>query len=112
MSDLSKLGDVKFLFRKEFLDIYLSIENPNVGHAVLGGICEYGIYGQCDYSRYSLTEGELNMVRIISKQIFLSIDGTRERYKRAVENGRRGGLKGGKIGGRGRPKKKESGGPA
>ncbi len=43
MNDLSECENVKFLFRKEFLDVYYSIENPNVGHAVLGGICEYGV---------------------------------------------------------------------
>lgn len=99
-----------FLFRVNFFEFYSSIRDTNIGHAVLDCLCEYGVTGICDFNRYSdmesyhLSESEINCMKMLLAQFFDSIDKTDERHKRAVINGRNGGLKGGKFGGRGNKK--------
>lgn len=103
---------VKFLWRKEFKSVYESYPISSVRQAIVESIIDYGVTGNYDLSRFPISESERTEVNIILKPVMESIDRTNERQKRAVENGRKGGLKGGKIAGRGRPKKQESDGQA
>ena len=98
------MKDGEFLFRKSFYESCQEIRDPMLRLATYEAICEYGITESNDWERYSLTENEKNIIKIILQPIYSSIDSTKERYKRAVENGRKGGLKGGKLGGRGHKK--------
>lgn len=99
-----------FLFRKNFFEFYSGVRDSSIGHAFLDCLCEYGVTGECDFERYKeiesyqLSEGEVNCIKMMLPQSFESIDRTDERHQRAVINGRNGGLKGGKLGGRGNKK--------
>lgn len=97
----------QFLWSQEFKPVYESYPISSVRHAILESIVDYGLTGSYDLSRFPISESERAEVNIILKPIMESIDRRKERYSRAVENGRKGGLKGGKIAGRGRPKKRE-----
>ena len=101
------MSEVKFLFRKDFYEICQEIKEPELRLATYEAICEYGITGSSTIDNYPISERDRHILRDALKPVFRSIDGTKERYQRAVENGRKGGLKGGKLGGRGH-KKKES----
>ncbi len=100
------------LMREVYYDGFNKLPMTNVRLAVEDSLLELGIKGTMDLTKYGLTEEEILMVKAIIREPMYSIQATNERYKRAVENGRKGGLKGGKIAGRGRPKKKESDGLA
>lgn len=98
------MKDGEFLFRKSFYESCQEIDDPRLRLIIYEAICEYGVTGKNNWKKYSLTDKEQNIINIILKPIYFSIDSTKERYKRAVENGRKGGLKGGKLGGRGHKK--------
>lgn len=98
------MKDGEFLFRKSFYDSCQEISDPKLRLVTYEAICEYGITEKNNWEKYSLTEHEKNMVKIYLHRIYFDIDSTKERYKRAVENGRKGGLKGGRLGGRGHKK--------
>lgn len=70
-------------------------------------IAEYGCAGVDALESYPIGEKERESLRLVLTPIFESIEGTKARYARAVENGRKGGLKGGKLGGRGHKKPSE-----
>lgn len=99
------MKDGEFLFRKSFYQICQEISDPKLRLAAYEAICEYGIYGKNDWQNYLLTEDEKSKLKIVLPDVYSSIDNTKKRYIKAVENGRKGGLKGGKLGGRGNKKK-------
>lgn len=98
------MKDGEFLFRKSFYESCQKIQDSKLRLATYEAICEYGITEKNNWEEYSISENEINMIKIILNPIYDSIDSTKKRYKRAVENGRKGGLKGGKLGGRGHKK--------
>lgn len=85
-----------FLFRKNFYEICQEINEPLLRLAVYDTICEYGVTEACSLSEYPVTDAERQLIQAIVNPIFSSIDGTKKRYLRAVENGRKGGLMGGR----------------
>ncbi len=91
----------EFLFRKSFYESCQEISDPKIRLATYEAICEYGVTGQNNWEGCSLTETEQGIIRIILNPIFSTIDNTKKRYKKAEENGRKGGL----MGGRGNKKK-------
>jgi hypothetical protein len=99
-----------FLFRKNFFEFYSSVRDSCIGLAFLDCLCEYGATGKCDFERYKekkayqLSDGEINCMKMMIQSFLESIDKTDERHQKAVINGRNGGLKGGKLGGRGNKK--------
>lgn len=92
----------EFLFRKSFYEICQEIQDPLLRVAVYDIICEYGVTEESRLSEYPVTEEQRQLIQAIVNPIFSSIDGTKRRYQRAVENGRKGGL----MGGRGNKKNK------
>lgn len=101
-----------FTIREHMYDSFNKLPMGNVRLAVEDTLLEFGTKGTVDLTKYGLTEKEILMVKAIIREHMYSIQRDNERKKRAVENGRKGGLKGGKIAGRGRPKKQESNGQA
>lgn len=98
-----------FLLRKSCYEFILGVRDTPIGLAALDAVCAYGINESVDFERYhnapySLSEKEINCLKLILPQYFEEIDRTDQRHKRAVINGRNGGLKGGKFGGRGNKK--------
>lgn len=91
-----------FLFRKSFYEICQEIDEPSIRLAVYDTICEYGVMEESKLSEYPVTDKERQLIQAIVNPIFTSIDNTKRRYQKAVENGRKGGL----IGGRGNKKSK------
>lgn len=89
-----KQGD--FLFRKNFFELCREVQEPSLRLAIYDTICEYGVMGESGLSKYPITEEERQLIQTIVNPIFLSIDNTKKRYQKAVENGRKGGLMGGR----------------
>jgi hypothetical protein len=102
----------QFLWDEKFKWTYEHYPISSVRHAIIESIVDYGTTGTYDLSKFPISKTERSEVECILRPIRESIDATKARYLRAVENGRKGGLKGGKIAGRGRPKKQESDGLA
>lgn len=98
------MKDGEFLFRKNFHEGCQKLRDPKLRLIAYEAICEYGVFGKNDWGNYPLTEDEKKKLKIILPDIYSSIDNTKARYIKAVENGRKGGLKGGKLGGRGHKK--------
>ena len=98
------MNEKDFLFRENFYDCIHIIDEPRIRLAVVDCLLEYGTQGTFDFNTLSLSPEEREEVREITRQMFISIDNTKERYRRAVENGR----KGGKMGGRGNKKNAKS----
>lgn len=86
----------EFLFRNNFYEICQEIKEPLLRLAVYETICEYGVTEESRLSEYPVTEEERQLILAIVEPIFSSIDRTKRRYQRAVENGRKGGLMGGR----------------
>ncbi len=97
------MKDGEFLFRKSFYESCREIRDPKIRLAAYEAICEYGVTGKNNWEQYSLTGIEQDMLNIILRSIYSTIDDTKKRYKRAQENGRKGGL----MGGRGHKKNSE-----
>lgn len=99
------MKDGEFLFRKSFYESCQEISDLKIKLATYEAICEYGVTGQNNWERYSLTETEQAMIKIILNPIISTIDATKKRYKRAQEIGRKGGLMGGRGNKKGNSKK-------
>lgn len=97
------MKDGEFLFRKSFYESCQEIKDPKIRLATYEAICEYGVTENNNWEQYYLTEKEQNMIKIILKPIYATIDDTKKRYKRAQEIGRKGGL----VGGRGNKKNRD-----
>ena len=95
------MKDGEFLFRKSFYESCQEISDPKIRLAAYEAICEYGVTEKNDWEQCVLTDREIDMVKMVLKPIYATIDSTKERYRKAVENGRKGGL----MGGRGNKKK-------
>jgi len=83
-----------FLFRESFYDCIdvLPIEpNPYIRLAVTDVLLSFGTRDCYDLSRFPLSEEEKREVEEISYQMLISIGDSKERYRRAIENGRKGG---------------------
>lgn len=100
------------LIREYMYDAINKLPMNHVRLAVEDILLGFGTKGKYDLTKYGLTEKEILMVKAIIREPMYSIQVANENNKKAVENGRKGGQKGGKIAGRGRPKKKESNGHA
>lgn len=90
------MKDGEFLFRKSFYESCQEISDPKIRLATYEAICEYGVTEKNDWEQYPLTEREQDIIKMILKPIYTTIDDTKKRYKRAQEIGRKGGLMGGR----------------
>lgn len=96
-----------FLLRENMYDCINELPISYVRLAVEDILFQYAVKGTYDINKYPISEQEKKEVITVLRHLLLSIRETQERYQRAIENGRRGGLKGGKLGGRGNRKSKE-----
>ena len=85
-----------FLFREEYYDCISTIEDPRMRLAAWDVLLKYGTKGICDFDELSLSEKEQIDLQTVTRQLITSIAYGKERYQKAVANGRKGG----------RPKKK------
>ena len=99
-----------FLFRESFYETCRAIEDPRVRLAAYDLLCEFGVTGENKIESYPIPPEKREILSLILSHLFSSIEATKLRYVRAVENGRKGGLKGGKLGGRGHKKRDNSAG--
>lgn len=93
-----------FLFRENFYQTALELTDPDIRLAYYELLCEFGLTGVNHIDSYPIAPEKQEALALILEHIFQSIEDTRQRYGRAVENGRKGGLKGGRLGGRGHKK--------
>lgn len=93
-----------FLFRENFYEAFQVIEDSNTRLACYELLCEFGISGVNGIESYPIESEKKAALALILGHIFNSVEATKLRYERAVANGRKGGLKGGKLGGRGHKK--------
>lgn len=93
-----------FLFRENFYEALQVIEDPSTRLACYELLCEFGVSGVNGIENYPIEPEKKTALAVILGHIFSSVEATKLRYERAVENGRKGGLKGGKLGGRGHKK--------
>ena len=87
------MNEHDFLFRESFYDCIeaLPIEPPYIRLAVTDILLSFGTRDFYDLSKFPLSEEEKREVEEISYQMLISIGDSKERYRRAVENGRKGG---------------------
>ena len=97
-----------FLFRESFYNSIRLIEDPCVRLAAYDLLCEFGVTGENNIESYPISKEQRELLSLILELPFSSIENTKRRYERCVENGRKGGLKGGKLGGRGHKKRDNS----
>ena len=90
-----------FLFREIYYNCFNKISNESVRLAIIDSLCECGVKGTYDLSKYSLSKKERIAVEVLIRHPIISIKNTRERYEKAVINGKKGG----------RPKKNKEGLP-
>ena len=91
-----------FLFREFYYNCYEQIKNKSVRLAIIDSLCECGVKGTYDLSKYDLSDNERLIAEAIILHPIISIRNTRERYEQAVRNGKKGG----------RPKKNKDGLPS
>ena len=94
-----------FLFRESFYETCRAIEDPRVRLAAYDLLCEFGVTGENKIESYPISPEQREILSLILSHPFSSIEATKWRHERSVENGRKGGLKGGKLGGRGHKKR-------
>ncbi len=99
-----------FLFRESFYLSLREIEDSRVRLALYELLCRFGVTGENGIESYPAAPAEKAVLSLVLTPMFESIENTKRRYERAVSNGRKGGLKGGKLGGRGHKKQPESAG--
>lgn len=83
-----------FLFRESFyncIDVLPIEPNPYIRLAVTDILLSFGTRDCYDLSRFPLSEEEKKEVEEISYQMLISIGDSKERYRKAIENGRKGG---------------------
>ena len=83
-----------FLFRENFyacIDVLPIEPNPYIRLAVTDTLLSYGVRGSFDFSKFPLSEEEKREVEEISYQMLVSISDSKERYRKAVANGKKGG---------------------
>lgn len=97
-----------FLFRESFYEAFQVIDDPITRLACYELLCEFGVSGVNKLESYPIEPKKKAALALILTHIFDSVEATKLRYERAIANGRKGGLKGGKLGGRGHKKKSES----
>lgn len=93
-----------FLFRESFYTSIQEIEEPSSRLACYEILCEFGISGVNRLESYPIEPEKKVALALALGHSLNSVEATKLRYERAVENGRKGGLKGGKLGGRGHKK--------
>lgn len=99
-----KRGPNSFLFRESFYEVALELTDSDTRLAYYELLCEFGLTEANHIESYPIAPEKQATLALILEHIFRSIEGTKQRYERAVENGRKGGLKGGRLGGRGHKK--------
>ncbi len=94
----------KFLIRESFYNSIRFIEPPAVRLAVYDTLFDVGIKGENHLNEFPISDRDKALARLPLRHILLSVSEANERYKNSVKYGREGGLKGGKLGGRGNKK--------
>ena len=101
-----------FLFQESFYMMCSKLTDPSVRLAVYDIMIEYGTTGENKIDTYPFSSNlQRSHAELVLSHILPEIEKTNQWYAKCVERGRRGGLKGGKLGGRGH-KKAENGAPA
>ena len=90
---------LNFLFREEYFEACLLIQDEKIRLALYDKICNFGISGKddIDLAKYNLTLQQEQAVKMIARPIIDSIQNSQERYKLAQELGRKGGINSGKA---------------
>ena len=90
---------MNFLFREEYFEACLLIQDEKIRLALYDKICNFGISGKddIDLAKYNLTLQQEQAVKMIARPIIDSIQNSQERYKLAQELGRKGGINSGKA---------------
>ena len=90
---------MSFLFRKEYLEACLLVQDEKIRLALYDKICNFGINREdnIDLSKYNLTHQQEQAVKMIVRPIIDSIQNSQERYRLAQDLGRKGGINSGKA---------------
>lgn len=80
-----------FLFREVFYDTLTLLGDPKMRLAAWDALLAYGTKGVCIIDSLPLTPQEKSELKAILHQHKVSIDISKERYRRAVEGGKKGG---------------------
>ncbi len=90
---------LSFLFRKEYLEACLLVQDEKIRLALYDKICNFGINGEdnIDLAKYNLTHQQEQAVKMIARPIIDSIQNSQERYRLAQDLGRKGGINSGKA---------------
>lgn len=94
----------QFLIRENFYRSIRFIEEPTVRLAVYDTLFDVGFTNECHLDEFPITDKEKALARLPLRHILMSVRESNEKYNFCVEQGRLGGLKGGKLGGRGNKK--------
>ena len=96
----------QFLIRESFYNSIRFIEEPAVRLAVYDTLFDVGFTNENHLDEFPISDEQKALARLPLHHILMSVKDSNERYEACVKNGRKGGLMGGKLGGRGH--KKES----
>lgn len=80
-----------FLFREEYYDCISIIDDPRMRLAAWDILLKYGTKGICDFEALSLSKEEQMDLQAVTRQLVISIAYGKERYQKAVANGKKGG---------------------
>ena len=94
----------KFLIRESFYKSIRFIDLDAVRLAVYDTLFDVGFTNESHLDEFPITEREKALAKLPLRHILMSVREANEKYKFCVEQGRLGGLKGGKLGGRGKKK--------
>lgn len=98
----------EFIFRESFYESLSKLEDPSVRLAAYDLLCRFGVTGENLIESYPIGTEDKKRLSLFLEEWFSDIERVKLHYERCRENGRRGGLIGGKLGGRGHKKKPES----
>ena len=96
----------RFLIRESFYKSIRFIEEPAIRLAVYDTLFDVGFTNECHLNEFPISDEQKALARLPLRHILMSVTDTNERYEVSVRNGRMGGEKGGKLGGRGHKKER------
>lgn len=88
---MKEIKEKKFLLRKNTYEDYRDIREPLIRLAILESLCEVGLYGEYDLSKYNFSKETESLVRALIHINVESIKSTNEFYKMCEINGAKGG---------------------